>query len=78
METNNNPMTVKDVLADVVKVLGEISVPVTQLESIGIPVAKAINGIKLCLDAMEREEQKAAAPAPGEPMIELVPEQTEG
>ena len=81
METNNT-MTVKDVLTDVTKMLSEINVPATMIESIGIPVAKAINGISICIEAMEREQQMAAerekmAAEQAEPVIELVPEQKE-
>ena len=79
METNN-PMTVKDVLTDVTKILSEINVPATMIESIGIPVAKAINGISICIEAMNREQQmeserEAQKAAQDEPVIELVPEE---
>lgn len=60
METK---MTVKDVLKDVMDTLNGISIPVSQLDSIGMPVARAINGIKACVDAMEKAEAEEAAKA---------------
>lgn len=51
-----NKMTVKDILIDVNKLLNEINIPVSQVESIGIPVARAINGIQLCIDAINMQE----------------------
>jgi hypothetical protein len=68
---NNQEMTVKDILQDVIKKLNDIKVPMSMIESIGIPVAQCISGIKLCVDAIEKnevEEQKAAE----EPKLELV------
>ena len=75
METNNKPTTVKDVLEDVKAILGNISIPATQIESIGIPVAKAINGIKVCIDVFNREEEldRQQQEAQEEPEIEIVP-----
>ena len=58
METK--PMTVNDVLNDVKTILGNISVPVSMIESIGIPIAKSINGIKLCLDTFRAEDEARA------------------
>ena len=60
MNPNENPMTIKDVLTDVTKVLGDINVPASKIEEIGIPIAKAINGIKACIDAMNRDEEERA------------------
>lgn len=54
--TMENKMTVKDILIDVNKLLNEINIPVAQVESIGIPVARAINGIQLCIDAINMQE----------------------
>lgn len=61
MNEKENGMTVRDVLEDVKKNLGGISVPVSMLESVGMPIAQAINGIWLCIDAIDRsviEEKK--------------------
>lgn len=72
-----NVMTTKDVLTDVNEILNKINIPISLVESIGIPVARAINGIKICIDAMDRQEQEEAAknkPQDNEePVIELVP-----
>ena len=53
-------MTVKDVLKDVLNLLNGIKSPISELETIGMPVGRAINGIKMCVDAMERDEQERA------------------
>lgn len=54
MENQNNGMTVKDVLTEVHRQLNDLNIPVALVETIGIPIANAINGIKMCLDAMNR------------------------
>lgn len=56
METKE--MTVKDVLTDVNKVLNGINIPISMLESIGMPIARAISGISICINAITEEEQK--------------------
>ena len=68
METN--PVTVMDVLKDVQKILGEINVPVSQIDSIGIPIARALDGVRICVDAIENgakekieKEESADEPA---------------
>ena len=65
-----NQTTVKEVLRDVNKLLNEINIPISMVESIGIPVARAINGIQLCLNAFE--EQDKARQEDHEPEIEIV------
>ena len=57
METK---MTAKDILKDVLNILSGIKVPMTEIETIGIPVGRAINGIQICVGAMERAEQEEA------------------
>ena len=52
-----NQTTVKDVLTDVVRTLNEINVPVSKINEIGIPIAMAIHGIELCLDAFRQSEE---------------------
>ena len=64
METKQ--MTVKEILIDVINKLGNIRIPTSEVESIGIPVAQAINGIKMCVDAFTEAEKQE------EPEIELV------
>ena len=69
-----NQTTVKDILTDVNKLLNGINIPVAMVESIGIPVARAINGIQLCIDAFERQEQ--AEQEKQEPVLEAVKDET--
>ena len=56
-----NQTTVKDILIDVTKLLNEINIPISLVENIGIPVARAISGIQMCLDAFERNSANQAA-----------------
>lgn len=53
-------MTVKDVLKDVIETLNNISVPMSQINDIGLPIAKSINNIKACVEAMESAEKDQA------------------
>lgn len=66
-------MTMKDILKDVLKMLNDIKIPMSEIETIGIPVGRAINGIQICVDAIEKAEQEEA-----QPVIELVPDEAEG
>lgn len=72
-------MTVKDVLEITMKNLGNIAVPRSQNEQIGIPIDQAISNIKVCLEAIERGEkaqQEAAAQKQAEetePQLTIVP-----
>ena len=69
METTEvKEMTIKEILIDVCKMLGDIDVPATKIEQIGISIARAINGLQVCIDAMNREEQ-----AKEHPEISIVP-----
>ena len=74
-------LTVEQVLEMTVNMLGRITVPVAMIESIGTPVAQAINNINGCLEAFKRQEQEAQEteqngeqPDDGN-VIELVPEE---
>lgn len=51
-------MTVRDVVEQVKKELGEISVPVAQMQGIGIPIARAIEGLTVVLKAWDEAEKK--------------------
>lgn len=53
-------MTVKEVLMEVSETLGSIDVPVPLIETIGIKIAKSLNGVNLCVDAMNRDEAEQA------------------
>ena len=58
METTPKVVTVKDILIDVKGMLGDINVLASRIDDIGIPIARSINGIQACLDAIDREETK--------------------
>lgn len=71
-------MTMKDILKDVLKMLNDIKIPMSEIETIGIPVGRAINGIQICVNAIEKAEQEEAQKAQeAQPVIELVPEPAE-
>ena len=67
--------TVKDVLTDVNQILNELNIPAKLVESLGIPIARCINGIQMCIDAIAREEQEQAAKAQEQPQDEKEEEQ---
>ncbi len=76
MEEAKRPMTTKEILTDIVRILGNIDVPVSRIEQIGIPIARCINGVQVCIEAITREEEE-------EPKITLekvdsIPEEEEG
>lgn len=50
--------TIREVLEDVLKILNDIKVPMSEIDNIGIPVARSINGIKACLEAMTENDIK--------------------
>ena len=68
-------VTVKEVLEQTAKMLGEISIPASLIESIGIPVARAINNLKLCTEAMDRDEAEQRKKAEEPQILEAVPEE---
>lgn len=63
METNNTmesrQMTIKDVLVDVMGILGKVKVSIDQMEEIGMPISRAISGIRICVDSIEKAEANA-------------------
>lgn len=75
MEETKKTVTVKEILTDVCKLLGNIDVPASKIEQIGIPIARAINGIEMCLDAMEREEKEKNSQIGLVDKVEIVPEE---
>lgn len=64
--------TVREVLEEVVEMLNEIKVPMSEIDAIGIPIARSINGINACLGAMATNEQRPAEEVMEEPGIELI------
>lgn len=51
-------MTVTEALRITAENLEAIQVPVGQMESIGIPIAKSVGNIRMCIDALEEADRK--------------------
>lgn len=66
--------SVKEVLEDVVNMLSGIKVPMSEIDAIGIPIARSINGIKACINAMV-EDNVQEPPKKEESMPEILPEE---
>ena len=71
-----NQVTVKDVLNDVNKILNNINVPVSMVETIGIPIARAVSGINMCLNAFSQQEAQQAAEEDKPAELEVTEEET--
>ena len=81
MNTNeNSPTTVRDAVETVIKDLSEVAVPISQMESIGFPIARSINILKNVCNSWDAEEEEKArkaqqkAPEESEVKLELVKE----
>lgn len=78
-------MTVREVVEQVMTDLGNISVPVAQMQSIGFPIAQAVQNLGVVIKAWDEDEKKKQEEQPAEePEIKLevvpadeVPENTE-
>lgn len=53
-----NTMTLEDVIRITANNLRGIQIPVELSESIGIPILRSIGNLQMCLDAMEKKEEK--------------------
>lgn len=53
-------MTVNEVIKHIIPVLEGIKVPMTEVETIGIPVSNVISDLKQCVAFMDSVEQEAA------------------
>lgn len=53
-------MTVNEVIKHIIPVLEGIKVPMTEVETIGIPVSNVISDLKQCVTFMDSVEQEAA------------------
>ena len=51
-------MTVREVVVQVITDLGNISVPVAQMQNIGIPIAQAVQNLDAVVRAWDEEEKK--------------------
>lgn len=58
-------VTVKDILIDINEMLKKLSIPAELIEPVGLPVARAIKGLSICINAIAEKEKK-------EPEIEFV------
>ena len=69
-------MTVKEIVEIVIRDLGNINVPVNMLDGVGMPIARAIQGLQMCVNAWNEEDAKQAAKAQDEDddvKLEIVP-----
>lgn len=64
-------MTVREVVEQVKKNLGEINVPVAQMQAIGFPIAQAIDGLDAVLKAWDEQEKQEQQEQPEEPELKL-------
>jgi len=53
-------ITVSQALMATVDILGSITVPVSQMESVAMPIHQAIGNIQACLEAMARADMERA------------------
>jgi len=60
-------MTVLEALNDAKNVLNHISIPVSMIQQIGVPVQQAINLIQASADALEQNGQEQEQEADAEP-----------
>ena len=56
-------MTVKDVLKEIKDSLGKIQLNVDQVETIGVSIARACNGLNLCIAVLQQAEDEAKVKA---------------
>lgn len=63
----NEEKTVLEVLKETVVRLGNLRIPMSEMENIGFPIGRSINDIRLCVEALERDEAKQAEPTNTEP-----------
>jgi hypothetical protein len=57
MNTNENrTMTVRDAVESIIKDLGEIPVPISHMETVGFPIARSIQNLKIICAAWDAEE----------------------
>lgn len=56
-------MTIRDVIQAVINDLGRINVPVGFIEMIGMPVRQAMDNLNACIEAIDRDNQKAQGEA---------------
>lgn len=60
-------MRVRDVLEVTVRMLERVQITVDEVDRIGIPVRDAVHNMKMCVEAIDRDEAEQAE----EPVVEL-------
>ena len=55
-ENNNQTMTVRQAVENIIRDLGNIPVPISQMESVGFPIARSIQNLKSICAAWDAEE----------------------
>ena len=54
-----NQVTVRDVIEGTINMLGNIAVPRSMNEQIGIPIDRAISNLRECINAFDRADEAA-------------------
>lgn len=76
-EQNNQTMSVRQAVENIILDLGNIPVPISQMESVGFPIARSIQNLKSICAAWDAEEalQKQAQQGQAEGIkLEVIPE----
>jgi hypothetical protein len=60
MENTERQMTVRDVLSEIDRQLSDLKIPAPEIESIGVVISRAISGIRICIEAMDKADAEAA------------------
>ena len=68
-----NQMTVTEALRITANNLGNIAVPISMMQQIGLPINQAIGNINACIEALEAAEQEAKQQQ--EPELHVVQEE---
>ena len=58
-ENNNQTITVRQAVENIIRDLGNIPVPISQMESVGFPIARSIQNLKSVCAAWDAEEANA-------------------
>lgn len=66
-------MTIDQVLAVTIDILEGIDVPMKKLETIGIPIQRAVGNLRLCIQAVQ--ESRMPKPAEAAPETAELPEE---
>lgn len=53
-------MTIKDIIKMVAEDLGKLKVPMSEMQTIAMPIANAIRALNACTEAIERSEAEFA------------------